>query len=474
MTVQFLKSERTTRTDTNGGRAGYDAVVYGAMGNILPHVDSAARVAGFGDESGNPARYVKVFLGNRFDDGRALYAVTAGITHPSTAGDRATVGTGTEYDTQVQMLTDPPLWTGSGKLATALSGGESSVEITMEADDIEFQPGGMLYLSNRYKTGQTIAASVKVGDSVTLSSGTWIARIPADDLTYPLGIYVGGNVVMTVESGTVSEFVNLPDAPEEDELLGTGNGTTTPTLSDLANASAGLIRGRGYRPVITAICGGVEREVEIGPDGTASGYCTAGEMDLADGTWTEAIIWTTAPDNGTDITATYYERFWAWSGLDVTVTLDGTVAGAYATANTYASGCLYVDTVAATVSTPVISSAAGTFAHSTYPIAPDNEGTVADTWTITFSSSSAFSCAGLYEGGVGTGTISGNFQPLNPETGEPFFTLDYRAWGGAWSAGNTLTITTAPPNVPLWLRHECPAGTTADAANFMHLEATYQ
>jgi len=74
-------------------------------------------------------------------------------------------------------------------------------------------------------------------------------------------------------------------------------------------------------PVVTATCGATARTADIDCEGGCTGYCSAGNLNMANGTWTTPIIWTTAPDNATNITIVYYEIAWSWSGNIATVEL---------------------------------------------------------------------------------------------------------------------------------------------------------
>jgi hypothetical protein len=92
---------------------------------------------------------------------------------------------------------------------------------------------------------------------------------------------------------------------------------------------------------------------------------------------------------------------------------------------------------------------------------------VEDDWTLTFTSSSNFSVSGAYYGSAGTGSVGVNFSPVNPDTGEPYFTISAAGWGGAWNSGDSLTFTTHPAAVPVLLEEEVPAGTAQEPNNLV-------
>ena len=187
---------------------------------------------------------------------------------------------------------------------------------------------------------------------------------------------------------------------------------------------------------------------------------------MVTGAWTTPINWTTAPDNATDITCTYRNKFWAWSGTTATITTTGQVANAYLTTNTFVSGGLYVATLAPTADPVVIASALGTFDDTTYPVALGNEGTVEDTIRHTFTNATTFNAILLSTSeSLGTGTIGSDFAPVNPDSGTPYETIDANAWGGTWAAADTLDVPTHPPIVPIFWREIVPAGTGPEHDN---------
>jgi hypothetical protein len=84
-----------------------------------------------------------------------------------------------------------------------------------------------------------------------------------------------------------------------------------------------------------------------------------------------------------------------------------------------------------------------------YPIQVTNAGAYKDRILIKFTSSSAFQGIGENLGIIGTGDTSGNFAPVNPLTGLPYFTLDYRGWGSGWATGNCLRFNVISANTPV-------------------------
>jgi len=258
----------------------------------------------------------------------------------------------------------------------------------------------------------------------------------------------------------------MDDDVYTDEDIGDGNGiNTSPTLTNLANGTNGIVGSDDYKPVVTATCGSTERTVNIAPDGTCSGYCSAGELDMTDGTWTTDITWTTAPDNSTDIEITYREKHYTYSGNVVTIGLDTTVANSYTTATTWGSGCLQLSDIQGTSDSWVETSTSGTYDETTYPLEMYNEGADYDTITLTFSSATAFTVVGTNMGSLGAGTITSDFEPTNPWTGETILKLDKDGWAGTWAGGDTVTFTIYPAAAGVWWKEIVPAATSAEAHN---------
>jgi len=142
--------------------------------------------------------------------------------------------------------------------------------------------------------------------------------------------------------------------------------------------------------------------------------------------------------------------------------------------NTYPSGqnslvCAVIDlgSLAASQDSWSESSASGTYDESTYPPLVNNVGTVEDTWTITFTSASAFTCAGTQTGSVGAGSILSDFSPINPNvgTGDYYFSVRSAGWGGTWQTGETVTFSTHHSAGAFWVKEIIPASTAAKTNN---------
>lgn len=131
------------------------------------------------------------------------------------------------------------------------------------------------------------------------------------------------------------------------------------------------------------------------------------------------------------------------------------------------SSVLAMGDVLATAFGKSVSSIAGSFDEAQLTLAP--RSAVADTFTLTFTSPTAFNATGAAAGTLGSGTIGSTFSPTNSPFSGPYFTLPATAWSGAFLAGESVSFTTAPAAVPVWYQRIVPAGASSFAANSFSL-----
>jgi hypothetical protein len=156
------------------------------------------------------------------------------------------------------------------------------------------------------------------------------------------------------------------------------------------------------------------------------------------------------------------------AGLDVTMSLTATTANGYAAGSKVGSLYYPGGTLECSV-TNWAETGAGTYNESSYPVVCDNIGTVEQTWTLTFSSATAFTVSGDTVGSVGAGSVGSNFVPTNADWSKPYFTLASAGFGGTWANGNTIVWQTHPAAIPVWETHVIPAGTSSLAGNAVTL-----
>lgn len=185
------------------------------------------------------------------------------------------------------------------------------------------------------------------------------------------------------------------------------------------------------------------------------------------------IFNTSVADNtiwiGDDTHEEYFESVSA-SKTDNTYTLtlnagDVTSYG-YSTTNTYVASCINAGDVKCEFDSVVVTSTAGTFNYSSFPILLDNIGTVYDSWTLTFTNATTYTITGAYEGLLGSGgNISSDASPINPTFSKKYMTIQYGAFGGTFATGDTITFKTYPAAIPIWCREVVPAGTASYSGN---------
>jgi hypothetical protein len=153
----------------------------------------------------------------------------------------------------------------------------------------------------------------------------------------------------------------------------------------------------------------------------------------------------------------------SYNGAAVSLTLTAPLEGEYASGSRVASVI-----AAATVATSVANLATtGALTFNPASLTLNQRGCVYQTWTITITNAitGALSISGDLLGSLGTGAKGATVAPVNPATGQPYFSLAAAGWGGTATNGDTLTFTTIPSAVPLWLKRVVPAGAGAIASD---------
>lgn len=102
------------------------------------------------------------------------------------------------------------------------------------------------------------------------------------------------------------------------------------------------------------------------------------------------------------------------------------------------------DTVSGSVAT-------GTYNTVLAPIEVTNAGATTERWAIVFTNTTSYNVMGEHVGVIATGTTGADLAPVNPATGEPYFTLRATGWGSGWAAGNALRFNTIGALYPIWI-----------------------
>lgn len=95
--------------------------------------------------------------------------------------------------------------------------------------------------------------------------------------------------------------------------------------------------------------------------------------------------------------------------------------------------------------------ATGTYNTVLAPIEVTNAGALSERWAIVFTNSTSFNVMGENVGVIAVGNIATDLAPINPATGEPYFTLRAVGWGSGWAAGNVLRFNSIGALFPVWV-----------------------
>lgn len=95
--------------------------------------------------------------------------------------------------------------------------------------------------------------------------------------------------------------------------------------------------------------------------------------------------------------------------------------------------------------------ATGTYNDVLSPIVVTNIGASTERWCIQFTNTNTFNVIGEHVGVIATGNTSTDLEPINPATGQPYFSLAAIGWGAGWSAGNVLRFNTVGSLYPVWV-----------------------
>lgn len=148
------------------------------------------------------------------------------------------------------------------------------------------------------------------------------------------------------------------------------------------------------------------------------------------------------------------------------ITFTRPLTHAYGTSGTYVSSALMSGDLRSRVSTlfdqgswdgiswvdtVVGSPATGTYNDILAPILVTNVGAITERWALRFTTTTAFQVIGEHVGVIATGSTNATCAPLNPATGEPYFTISDLGWGTGWSVGNILRLNTVGAQFPVWV-----------------------
>lgn len=159
-------------------------------------------------------------------------------------------------------------------------------------------------------------------------------------------------------------------------------------------------------------------------------------------------------------------RTWTSDSVSITVSTAPVYTFLAATPTTVSS-CITAASVIPQVDN-YVKTGTFTFNDTTYPITGHGMGTIEQTWTLTFSSATAFSVVGDTVGSIGAGTIGSNFSPTNPTWSRAYFNIPSAGWGGSPVNGDTMLFQTHPGCLPVYLARILPAGAASSLDNIRY------
>ena len=163
-------------------------------------------------------------------------------------------------------------------------------------------------------------------------------------------------------------------------------------------------------------------------------------------------------------------------GIDGTLKFNRQLTHNYPVPGSYVSSALMAGDLRARVSIPFDQqtwanvwadvqngdAATGTYNAGLAPIEVTNAGASTERWALVFTSSTAFQVIGENFGVIGTGNINSDTAPVNPATGEPYFTLRELGWGLGWAPGNVLRFNTIGALFSPWVVQTTQPGIEAE------------
>ncbi|UTW12929.1 hypothetical protein [Marinobacterium rhizophilum] len=105
-----------------------------------------------------------------------------------------------------------------------------------------------------------------------------------------------------------------------------------------------------------------------------------------------------------------------------------------------------------------------------YPPQTDNKNAIRERWALIFTSSTTFNVVGEVVGQIASGNTATDLAPLNPATGEPYFTLYAAGWGSGWGSNNVLRFNTDAAHAPIWIARTTLSGTPSQEDDSFKLQ----
>ena len=120
---------------------------------------------------------------------------------------------------------------------------------------------------------------------------------------------------------------------------------------------------------------------------------------------------------------------------------------------------------------PGQSAAPATFNEVDYPLIVTNADAITERWALVFTNSATYSVVGETVGTIVTGqSIAADCAPINPRTGQPYFTIDKDGFGGGWATNNAVRFNTIGGLAPLWFSRCTLPGTPETDSDYFRFK----
>lgn len=157
-----------------------------------------------------------------------------------------------------------------------------------------------------------------------------------------------------------------------------------------------------------------------------------------------------------------------WNGNIATISLEGQLPDNFTAQDTSVGVMVETGDLAPSLSGVSVSSAGGVFDES--KVILYNSGTEHDAFSVTFDSSFSFQVSGVSAGTLPSGVTGSLYEPVNPKTGRPYFSIPAEGWSGIFEAGNTVTFSTSPACSGFWIKEVVPAGCPHEPNNSFYID----
>jgi len=114
---------------------------------------------------------------------------------------------------------------------------------------------------------------------------------------------------------------------------------------------------------------------------------------------------------------------------------------------------------------PIGSAASASYNDTDYPLVVGNADAITERWAVRFTSATNYELIGETVGIIATGSTTTALAPINPRTGQPYFTMRFQGWGTGWATNNVVRFNTIGGLAPVWMVRTTLPGTPESATD---------